>query len=380
MIRLLSAGIDSLYWSARAETEQFLALLRARADAEEYGANAMPWASVDGFTLSVLPHGKPGYPVALDCDEFRAYMTDSRARPTTWVQLRSSFLQAADGAEVAYAKSVRAVSAILDAPLTTPHPSRVDLYADFAGWRLVQDDRRGVVSHAKVQTHSRAGTEELETLQVGKSPLLVRLYRKDIEVAHKGGHAPVFWDGWTGPVTRVEVQMSSQRLRNFRFSDCAEVFAATGDIWRYATKDFLELREPGPGPREAWRLRPEWRQVQEVAMREFPASGLVPFKVVEGRRDKVVSALLGYVASYAAFDGIENPRGAVERLLGEFPGLVMPRKGRTFESEVQRRRARLPKSVRRLRDGLLPAGKDDHDRRTNLNNTNANDDPVGGDA
>lgn len=378
MIRLLSAGIDSVYWSARAETERFGALLRAKADAEDYGADAMPWASVDGFTLSVLPHGKPGYPVALDCSEFRAYVSDSRARPTAWVQLRSSFLQA-DGAEVAYAKSVKAVSAILDAPLTPPHPSRVDLYADFAGWKLVQDDRRGVVSHAKVQTHSRAGTEELETLQVGKSPLLDRLYRKDIEVAHKGGHAPVFWGGWTGPVTRVEVQMSSQRLRTFRFSDCAEVFRATGDIWRYATSEFLELREPGPGPRESWRLRPEWRQVQEVALREFPASGLVPFAVVEGRRDKVVSALLGYVASYAAFEGTESPRDALERLIEEFPDLVMPKKGRTFEFEVLRRRARLPRPVRRLQDGLLPAGKDDDDRRSHLNNTITTDE-VGGHA
>lgn len=378
MIRLLAAGIDSLYWSARAESKQTGALMRARSYAETYGAEAMPWACVEGFTLSVLPYGRPGYPVALDCAEFRVYVTESRARPTAYVQLRSSFLQEV-GAEAAYRESVRVVSAILDVSVTSTHPSRVDLFVDVAGWTLVADDRRSVVSHARLRAFSRTGSDELETLQVGKSPLMVRLYRKDIEVVLKGGHAPMFWNGWEGPVTRVEAQISGRRLGEFHFSDCGEVFAATGDIWRYATTNFLELREPGSGAREAWELRPEWRLVQETGMREFPASGLVPFKVVEGRRDKIVSGLLGYVASYASFDGIESPREALEQLLREFPGLVTPKRGRTFESEVRQRRARLPRAVRRLRDGLLPAGKDEDDRRSHLKNSITTDE-VGGHA
>jgi hypothetical protein len=267
----------------------------------------------------------------------------------------------------------------MSASLSAAHPSRVDLYADFGGWRLVQDDRRGVVTHAKLHLYARAGTEELETLQVGKSPLLVRLYRKDIEVAHKGGHAPVFWNGWTGPVTRVEAQVSSARLRDFQFGNCRELLTSTGDVWRYATTEFVQLREPGAGPRETWRLRPEWQLVQETGMQAFPASGLVPFKVVRGRRDKVVAQLLGYLASYAAFDGIEEPRAVVEGLLAEFPELVLPSRARTFGLEVLRRRALLPRAVRRLPRGLLPAGKDDDDRRTDLNNTKATY-PVGGDA
>jgi hypothetical protein len=339
----------------------------------------MPWASVDGFSLSVLPRGKTGYSIALQCDEFRMYITDSRSRPTIYTQLRASFLQGEGGVEAALDQSLRVAAVIMSAGLSVAHPSRVDLYADFAGWRLVHDDRRSVVTHAKVHSYARAGTEELETLQVGKSPLLVRLYRKDIEVAQKGGHAPMFWNGWTGPVTRVEAQVSSARLRDFQFGDCRELLSSTGDVWRYATTEFLQLREPGRGPRETWRLRPEWKVVQETGIREFPASGLVPFAVVRGRRDKVVAQLLGYLASYAAFDGIEDPRAVVECLLAEFPDLVLPSRARTFAVEVLRRRALLPRAVRRLPRGLLPAGKDEHDRRTNLNNTNAAN-PVGGDA
>jgi hypothetical protein len=378
-MRVLAAGVDSLYWSARCELSAYPELLAAKEAAVQGGAEAMPWVSVDGFSLSVLPRGKTGYPIALQCDEFRMYITDSRSRPTVYTQLRASFLQGEGGVEAALDESFRVAAVIMSATLSTAHPSRVDLFADFAGWRLVHDDRRSVVTHAKVHSYARAGTEELETLQVGKSPLLVRLYRKDIEVAHKGGHAPLFWSGWTGPVTRVEAQVSSARLRDFQFGDCRELLTSTGDVWRYATSEFLELREPGPGPREQWRLRPEWQLVQETGMREFPASGLVPYVVVRGRRDKVVAQLLGYLASYAAFDGIEDPRAVVECLLAEFPDLVLPSRARTFALEVLRRRALLPRAVRRLPRGLPPAGKDDHDRRTNLNNTNTTS-PVGGDA
>lgn len=378
MIQLLAAGVDSLYWSARCELSGYPALLVAKAAAVERG-EAMPWVSVDGFCLSVMPRGKTGYPVALECDEFRMYVTDSRSRPTLYTQLRSSFLHSEGGVKAALEQSCQVAETIMSAALSAAHPSRIDLYADFGGWRLVQDDRRGVVTHAKLHLYARAGTEELQTLQIGKSPLLVRLYRKDIEVGDKGGHAPVFWSGWAGPVTRVEAQVSSARLRDFQFNDCRELLSSTGDVWRYATNDFLQLREPGPGPRETWRLRPEWLLVQETGIREFPASGLVPFKIVKGRRDKVVAQLLGYLASYAAFDGVEEPRAVVEGLLAEFPDLVLPTRARTFALEVLRRRALLPRAVRRLPRGLLPAGKDEHDRRTNLNNTNATN-PVGGDA
>jgi hypothetical protein len=149
MTHLLAAGVDSLYWSARCELSAYPALLAAKAAAVERGEEAMPWVSVDGFSLSMLPRGKTGYPIALQCDEFRTYVTDSRSRPTIYTQLRSSFLHGEGGVEAALEQSCRVAETIMSAALSAPHPSRVDLYADFAGWRLVQDDRRGVVSHAQ---------------------------------------------------------------------------------------------------------------------------------------------------------------------------------------------------------------------------------------
>jgi hypothetical protein len=378
VIRVLAAGVDSVYWSARADVSHFGELLEAKTVAASLGERAMPWASVDGFTLSVLPHGGHGFPVVLQCDEFTAYLTDSRRRPTGWVQVRSAWLHEV-GPEAAVIQSARVVGAILRAELSVPHPSRIDLYVDVAGWVLVQDDLRGVVTHAKLQTHSRAGTREIETLQVGKSPTLLRLYRKDIEVARKGGHAPLFWGDWHGPVLRIEMQLSGRRLADFGFTSCFDLLRSTGDLWRYVTHEFVNLREPGAGPRESWRLREEWRLVQSTGVARFSTSGLVPFRVVKHRKETVVAAVLGYLASYAAFEGIEDARRAVHRLLEEFPDLVMPGKARTFATEVVRRRALLPKAVRRLSRGLLPAGKDEDDRRSHLNNSITTDE-VGGHA
>src|SRR5207302_3480526 len=150
--------------------------------------------------------------------------------------------------------------------------------------------------------HFRAGTDEVETIQAGKSPLLVRLYRKDIEVRQRGGFAPTFWDGWSGAVTRVEVQAGSGKLRGFGISSVADALSSRGDVWRYATSDFLELRIPSEGPRESWPLRPEWQTVQLIGQDSFPSSGIVPFVVIQGVRLRVVRAIFGSLSSLGALD------------------------------------------------------------------------------
>jgi hypothetical protein len=56
-----------------------------------------------------------------------------------------------------------------------------------------------------------------------------------------------------------------------------------------------------------------------------------------------------------------------------------PRKVRSQMIVMSRFAPLLIPTIRRLPDGLLPAGKEQHDRRTNLNNTTATT-AVGGDA
>ena len=85
--------------------------------------------------------------------------------------------------------------------------------------------------------------------------------------------------------------------------------------------------------------------MQELAIEAFPRCGLVPFRVVQGTRQKVVPALLGYLSSYGALENIREPGRAVDRLLAEFPELSSS-PSRRFGDEVDRKRALLPRSYR----------------------------------
>jgi hypothetical protein len=185
---------------------------------------------------------------------------------------------------------------------------------------------------------------------VGKSPMAVRLYRKDLEVGARGGFAAEFWGGYEGPVVRVEAQASREKLRELQVASVAECLACYGDVWAWATKEFVELRRPGRGDREQWATRPEWGLVQALAIEAFPRCGLVPFRVVQGTRQKVVPALLGYLSSYGALENIREPGKAVSRLLAEFPELSSS-PSRRYEDEVLRKRALLPRSYRLAQEG-----------------------------
>lgn len=296
----------------------------------------------DGFALDVLPHGAFRFPVVVDCHEFRLHFTDSRHLPSMWVQLRSAFIHEV-GVERTVEATVRVVTALTGARVVEPQASRVDLYADFAGWALSHRDRVGLTTHADLRAHFRAGVEEVETIQVGKSPFLVRMYRKDIEVRERGGFAPVFWDGWTGIVTRVEVQAGAEKLREFRIVSVAEALASRGDLWRHATSAFVELRSPGQGPREAWPVQSEWRAVQSAGDATFPSSGLVPFVMVHGDRLRILRALFGYLSSLGAIDAEAD----LATLLHTLPRhLAEVARGRSFGAEVARKRLRLPRAVR----------------------------------
>ena len=263
------------YLSARADVEGRIESLReARAGAEAAG-EAVPLCEVEGFTLEVVPHGLNSHPVAMRCAELTVCVTDRRNRPPAAIQLGSAFIQTACVDE-AWRTAVRVASSVVGVVLRDIKVSRIDLFADIADWRLRRSDWDGFITHAKVRAIGQPAPGEVETFQVGKSPRMMRLYRKDIEIRDKGGFAHVFWQGHEGAVVRVEVQVSSDELRKYGFASVDETLASCGDIWRHATTKFLEVRVPGPGPREAWSLTPEWELVQRVGFESFRHSGVVP--------------------------------------------------------------------------------------------------------
>jgi hypothetical protein len=237
------------------------------------------------------------------------------------------------------------VSALVGREVTAPRASRLDVYADFAEWTLTDEDRRGLVTHAKLHTVLRAGTDDYETIRVGTSPMVLRLYRKDIELRSKAGFADVFWDGYEGPVVRVEAQALTEKLRELGIVSAADAFASYGDLWDYATRRFCELRAVSAGDREDWPLRDEWRAVQSLGVEAFPHSGVVPFVQAARDEDRVARVLFGAFYGFAAHEGIADPLRALARLSERYPRFVVDGR-RSFAERVRARRARLSKAVR----------------------------------
>jgi hypothetical protein len=228
-----------------------------------------------------------------------------------------------------------------------PKTSRLDVYADVAGWVLTNEDRRGLVTHAKLRPVLRAGTDEYETIQVGKQPgALVRLYRKDIKERTTPGFADVFWGGYLGPVLRVEAEAGSKKLREVGIVSVDDGLSCYGEWWKYATGEFCRLHVPGSEDREGWPLDDRWRGLQQLAFGEFPCCDMAPLVKAERAQARIAAVLLGSLASWSAGEGVFDPDEALARLRAKYPGLVAT-PDRQFAREVARKHVRLPRAIRR---------------------------------
>jgi hypothetical protein len=342
--RVLSSGIDTLYWStACGIAEERFAAFR---DARERAANGDEVIELAGHTLVIEPHGAGRYPLLVTCRELSVQLTDSPHLPTAMVQLRSEFLHDDGGPRAAFEGSLGVVESLCDRRVTTPKASRLDVYADVPGWVLTDTDRRGVVTHAKLHPVLRAGTDEYETIQVGKHPMLTRLYRKDIESRAVPGFADHFWGGYSGPVVRVEAQAGSKKLRDVGIVTVDDALSCYGNLWRHATEEFCRLHVPGDGDREGWPLDERWGMLQALAFGEFPSCEMVPFIKAEREQERIGAQLVGVFQRWSAGEGLFDPDETWHRLRQRYPAMVgIP--GRTFAGEVVRRHVRLPRGLRR---------------------------------
>lgn len=339
---ILNAGLDSLYWSARGDVSAVLADLEPFQAAARERGEGEPWREIDGYALTVGPGGKSGYATYLDCAEFRIHLGMFKRRPTFWTQTRAGFLATVGPARAA-AESLAVAGALSATPLTSIGVARIDPCADVGAWLLTQDELRGLVTAVKeIAAHSVPRSDLVHSFSAGKFPFRCRIYDKRREMANKGGFADAFWGGFPGPVTRVEFEVGSQRLRHFGIRSIDEVLASVRDVWAYATSRFIELREPTSGSPKTWAVGETWRAVQDVGFR-FASSGVVPFRMVKGDRLTTLRALRGYLASFAAIEGVTTEAEALRRL-----GLSLPEvaRGRRFADDVARKRARLPKDYR----------------------------------
>lgn len=341
-MRVLDAGIDSLYWTARGAMGTWYGnAIEARERARSDG-RPVAWREIRGYALDALPHGRRAYPFVARAAEFELRLTDSEQIPTAYVQIYADFIRTV-GIERAVHETALVVAEVTG-DIGVPKASRIDPYVDMGDFRLRGGDRDGLHTRAEVVSHFDGGDDEwLPSLRIGAKEYKVRIYDKRRELRKSGHATPLAWGDFAGPVTRVEVEARSVALRRFGISSVDEALSSYGDVWRHATTRFVALRVPGKGPKRLWELRVEWRAIQEAGGLRFPANGLVPFAQAKGDKVRVLQGLYGGLISL----GAHRDNGDLEEVIGALRGELRPvERGRDFAKEVERRRRRLPLAVR----------------------------------
>ncbi len=116
----------------------------------------------------------------------------------------------------AAARSVDVVASLCRSALTDVGVSRIDPLADFGGLALKRGDLDGLVSTMdEVESHQAPRSAFVRSIRLRKFPLSCRIYDKRREIAKRGGFADLFYGDFDGPVGRVELEVGSQRLRDF---------------------------------------------------------------------------------------------------------------------------------------------------------------------
>jgi hypothetical protein len=313
------SGVDALYLSARAPLPSpFVARLEESRQWATELRRAAP-CQLGELWFGMAPYGWGKYRYCLDHPMARLGFTESRHLPTVRVQPRAEFLHAVGPAGV-----LDALRELLEPELGELRfsVSRLDLFVDVQGWPLALDDAPRFVCRADARrTYEVDG--RLTGFEFGSRKskgLCARIYDKTADIETKG---TTWWhEVWDDRfvedlvVHRVEFEIGRQGLVDFGLDSPAEALEAMGDLWRYATDEWLTFRSPtADRTRARWPIAPEWHAVQDATLRHRSV-GLARLHETKRRTsiDRLLPGLNGYLVSLAAVvgtEGIDDTLGAV---------------------------------------------------------------------
>ncbi|MHB8510113.1 MAG: hypothetical protein ACYDGR_15975 [Candidatus Dormibacteria bacterium] len=347
-MKVLSAGVDSLYLSAKGELrEGVIELLASKRDEARAagGASVVAFSPEDSFLIR--EHGWRGYPFWLSSPSRELFLGAADPFPTAYLQLHSAHIhtvgleEAVKGIRELLANHVFAVDA---QPLLV---SRADVYADQQGWIPSREDFarfvcRGV--HRKVyevprQMHQSG--RHLSGFTFGRGDILARIYDKTLELSSRGQTWPsLVWDGHdtTAPVWRVEFQFRRKGLLSFGVRTVDDILDSRQDLWEYGTR-WLSLRTPGAHSQSwRWDEAPEWSELRETSMGS-PRCGLVRGRIRHDNERRLVAGFVGYASSIGAGSSQDDMEGSLRRAAALARGYLRER-GRTFDALVAHKRER----------------------------------------
>jgi hypothetical protein len=342
-IRELASGVDALYLSARTVLPgPFVAHLE---DCREWAVEVKRRApcQIGNAIFGISPYGWGKYRFCLDHQMARIGFSTSKYLPTVRIQPRAEYLHAIGPAAV-----LASLQETLGPQLGRLRfgVSRVDLFADWQGWSLSLDeadhfvcraDARRTYESGGILTGFEFGTRKTKTFSV-------RLYDKTAEIAAKGHEwwLEVWGERYEAGLTvhRLEFEIGRQGLTEFNLDTPDQVLAAAGDLWTYATGQWLTHRSPTEDQtRSRWPLSPQWQTVQRATLSHQPI-GIERLRSSHRTTSigRLLPGLTGYMASLGALigtEGIEDTVGAVGHHLHNYEVI-----SRTpFADRIERRRS-----------------------------------------
>jgi hypothetical protein len=200
----------------------------------------------------------------------------------------------------------------------------VDLFADWQGWDVSAESEIAFVTRAK-QLAIRAERGRRTGLEFGRrssGSISGRIYDKSLEAAQN--KKTWWWDIWGEryveglTVWRTEFEFNRGFLREMSLDTPAEVLKGSGDLWAYATDDWLSHRTPtGDETRSRWPVSPPWEAVRQASLRG-DSIGLrrVSDRKTEAALKAVLPVLRGCLTSASAQWGADSITEAVTCLTG----------------------------------------------------------------
>jgi len=141
----------------------------------------------------------------------------------------------------------------------------------------------------------------LETMQVGKNQMMLRIYDKQAELARRPRKQ---WERalWCNPaaehVMRTEFQVRRESLKLLGYDTLEDVLSRTGELWAYLSRRWFRLyAEWNDADHKLAIVHPFWMAVQESWEEKPPA---VKKKVYHELRVQRAQQLLGHATSLAA--------------------------------------------------------------------------------
>jgi hypothetical protein len=342
--RLLLRGLDSLYVSyyldVRCSALDFDELEHLKQRLRQSRTDEFAELRLGSETFALRPYGRKPYRYVFGNDAFEIHLAE-HMRPACHVQFRSEglWLLGLDALRTRFEAWCSSLKLVATKPEVI---SRADWAFDyhlpapaFLPEHFVSKSAKRAVWHE----HGR-----LQTVLLGTSDVVIRIYDKVAEITQASGKAWLFelW-GQSEDVWRIEFQVRRARLRDGGITRLDDLPDTQSDLLRELSHRHTSLRTPSEDKnRSRWPMHPLWRTMREHIV-TMPQTGLVraydPERPLAWRMHQQGKSLYGHLKGLAALRAIR--RGSAlpfEDVLAALPGILeRHHNAHVWEADVERR-------------------------------------------